>query len=158
MEEMTGQAAEFRVQVAKMALMASRPQSIYLVSNVQLASLEPQVRAPVAPEQLWEYYKTTRSEFDVSLVPVRVDDFLKEVKPPTEQQLQDFFKAHKDNASVARTRRGEETRTEPTLGVGVFIRGLGLRGWSRPANGRCRLASSAVCTAVVVRRSVTTLQ
>ena len=40
---------------------------------------------------LWESFKANRSEFDVTLVPVEVDDFVNQVPEPTEAELKSLF-------------------------------------------------------------------
>ena len=41
--------------------------------------------------QLWDAYKSKRSEFDVTLIPVHVQDFVNQIKAPDEQARKDFF-------------------------------------------------------------------
>jgi hypothetical protein len=59
-----------------------------------------EIRAPLTLAQIWEAYKEKRAEFDVNLIPVHVEDFLKEIKDePNDLQKADFFKTHKDKAA-----------------------------------------------------------
>jgi len=100
---------EFRVQTVQLALMEARPDRVlnppgFESQAVRKAggpfrnvSLLPEIRRPLAPEQLWEDYRKQCSAFDVALVPVPVSDFVKEVAAPTDKELQDFYESNRDN-------------------------------------------------------------
>jgi hypothetical protein len=115
---------EFRVQIAQLALMGARPDLIFSppgtlrirpvsfdlqnrAAEVQIGQTGApseryndqsnfQIRKPVTPEQIWKDYEKNRAEFNVALVPLPVDDFLKEIPAPTEDQLKDFYLKYRD--------------------------------------------------------------
>jgi hypothetical protein len=105
-------AEEFRVKIAQYALLGAQPYSFFVRRIRQggdlpykFADLEmvDQVRAPLTLAQLWDFYKVQRAEFDVSLIPVHVEDFAhnkydfaKKIGEPNEIQKKDFFEAHKN--------------------------------------------------------------
>jgi hypothetical protein len=88
---------EFRVQIAQLALMGAHPNAILRASAFRPVSITPQIRRPVSPEQIWQDYRKQRSEFNVALVPVKVDDFLKDIRTPNEAELQDFYERYRDS-------------------------------------------------------------
>lgn len=76
---------EFRVRMAQAAMLgyeAGRPSHI---------------PAPVTPYEFWEYFRRNRTEVSVTVLPLRVEDFVAEVKDePTAGELDELFKKHKD--------------------------------------------------------------
>jgi len=100
---------EYRVQIAQLALMEARPDRIFNPPGgypafvrdaggpLRNISFPPQMRRPLAPEELWEDYRKQCAEFDVALVPVPVDDFQKDIPAPTEAQLQDLYERNREN-------------------------------------------------------------
>jgi hypothetical protein len=89
---------EFRVQTAKLALSGAHPELILNPGNaVRLVSTAPQLRKPITPEQIWEDFRANRSEIDVTLIPVVVDDFLKDVPEPSEGDLRILYSRNRDN-------------------------------------------------------------
>src|SRR5439155_7354277 len=56
------------------------------------------IRLPLSPAMLWESFKTSRSEFNVSMVPVAVDDFLGQVPQPTDSNLKQLFTEYQKKA------------------------------------------------------------
>jgi hypothetical protein len=98
-------AEEFRVKIAQYAILGAQPFSLLFRKRQQGGELTfkfahpdvpDEVRAPMTLAQLWDFYKAQRAEFNVSLIPVHVDDFAKKIQEPTELQKEAFFKAHKD--------------------------------------------------------------
>jgi hypothetical protein len=88
-------ADEFRVRIAQLALEDSdRRNLVRRAPWKSLAEGAPDVRVSLSPDMLWDSFKANRSEFDVSLVPLVVDDFLKDVPAPTEPELQSLFNSH----------------------------------------------------------------
>ncbi|MGF1578546.1 MAG: hypothetical protein ACFCD0_04200 [Gemmataceae bacterium] len=81
---------EFEVQIAKLALMGVRP----LMYNPNAAPHVMDLRSVLTPEQLFTQYKKDRTSFDVALLPVDVDKFVKDVREPTEAELEKFFKKY----------------------------------------------------------------
>jgi hypothetical protein len=97
---------EFRVKIAQYAVMGAQPFS-YLTrqkkdeEGMQLKFSDPampdQIRAPMTLAQLYEYFKSQRSEFDVTLIPLSVKQFAENIKAePNALQMQTYFDARKD--------------------------------------------------------------
>jgi hypothetical protein len=105
-------AEEFRVKIAQYAILEAQPFSLLFRKRQQGGELTfkfahpdvpDEVRAPMTLAQLWDFYKTQRAEFNVSLIPVHVDDFAKnkydfakKIEEPNEIQKKEFFEAHKN--------------------------------------------------------------
>lgn len=93
---------EFRVQVARLATMASQPGDfLHRQSLDQPHHTDPSIpdwlaRAPLTPATYWDFYRDKRSDFEVTLLPVDVRDFIKDVPTPTKDDLQRFFDAHRE--------------------------------------------------------------
>jgi hypothetical protein len=100
---------EFRVQIAQLALTKARPDLIFdpleryprayldLGGPPRNLSAAAEIRRPLAPEQLWEDYRKQCSGFDVGLIPVPVDSFVKDVPAPKDEELKDFYERNRDN-------------------------------------------------------------
>jgi hypothetical protein len=54
-------------------------------------------RLAMTPGQVWEYYQEKRVEYSIGLLPLHVDDFVKQVRAPSELELKSFFEANKSN-------------------------------------------------------------
>ncbi len=85
------------------------------------SQLNPEVRVALSPGMLWDSFKANRSTFDVSLVPVEVEAFMKEVPQPTEPELRSLFISHqKDRYDPTAPMPGFEippsTRVEYVMG------------------------------------------
>ncbi len=102
-------AGGFRVRIAQEAVLTAQPFQFYtrgrpagwerggFSMKFSNAEMPDEIRAPLTLAQLWEAYKTQRAEYDVTLLPVHVEDFLKNIKDePTELEKAEYFKAHKD--------------------------------------------------------------
>ena len=77
---------EFRVRMAQNALLGYEP----------FGGID-RVAAPVTPAEFWNFYKDNRTTVKVGLLPIRVEDFLPQVKQkPTEQELQTLYAKYKD--------------------------------------------------------------
>jgi hypothetical protein len=95
---------EFRVRIAQEAVLLAQPFQAFTRREQQdsgmkfaFAEVPDEIRAPLTLAQLWEAYKAKRAEFDVNLIPVHVEDFLKEINDePNDLQRAEFFKTHKD--------------------------------------------------------------
>lgn len=107
---------EFRVQVAKLATLASQPGDLLHREQInQPHHTDPSVpnwlvRAPLTPATFYDFYREKRSDFEVTLVPIAVNDFLKEVPAPKTEELQSYFDAHKEV---------RYNPTSPTVGLEV---------------------------------------
>ncbi len=91
---------EYRVRLAQLACLEMQP--FRFVSNLTLPLTNPnmpdQERLHVTLAQLWKVYQEKRSEFEVTLIPVHVDDFTKEVfdkGAPTDAELEKLFDRYK---------------------------------------------------------------
>jgi hypothetical protein len=91
---------EYRVRIAKLAII--KMQTAHYFQNSQFPLDDPnlpdQQRAHVTLAQIWKVFQEKRAEMDVTLVPIHVDDFTKEVyaqKPPTEAELESFYQKYK---------------------------------------------------------------
>ena len=87
---------EYRVRIAQLAVLEMQPARYFY--NLSEPLIDPnmpdQQRVHVTLAQIWNVYKQQRSEFDVTLIPIRVDDFTKEVfdaGPPAKAELEQFF-------------------------------------------------------------------
>lgn len=91
---------EFRVRIARLAMIEMQAKPFY--TNQPLPFVDPtipdQQRAHVTLAQIWKVYQEKRAELDVTLIPVHVADFGKEVfdqKPPTDQELEKLFEKYR---------------------------------------------------------------
>jgi hypothetical protein len=101
-------AEEFRVRIVQYALLTAQPSSFYGRRNKEGQSInEPkfiipempdEVRAPLTLAQVFDFFKAQQATFSVSLVPVRVQDFLDKIKEPDDIQKEGFFNASKGDA------------------------------------------------------------
>ena len=88
---------EFRVRIAQEAVLGSQPGSFLtralrnanqgFTPKITHSDLPDTVRAPMTPAQLWDYYKTKRAEFAVTLLPLHVEDFVAQVKERADATL-----------------------------------------------------------------------
>ncbi|MBL8798342.1 MAG: hypothetical protein JNM56_30890, partial [Planctomycetia bacterium] len=76
---------EFRVQLAQVAMLG------------QSGNNTTRVPDPATPQDFWDWYKDKRTEIMVDLLPVKVEDFLSQVKEqPTAKELEELYKKGKD--------------------------------------------------------------
>ena len=76
---------EFRVRLAQTTLLGFDPGGII------------RVPAPVTPAELWNYYKTHRTELAVKFLPIPVSKFIDQVKDkPTDAELTKLFDEYKN--------------------------------------------------------------
>jgi hypothetical protein len=76
---------EFRVQLAQIAMLGLSSNNLTRVPD------------PVTPQDFWDWYKDKRTEITVDLLPVKVEDYLAQVKEqPQEKDLQELYKKGKD--------------------------------------------------------------
>jgi hypothetical protein len=80
-------ADEFRVRLAQEALLGQ-----------ESGSLAPVQQDAVTPYEFWKFYRQNRTESDIVLASIPVDQpaFLNKVGPPTEKELRSLFEANKD--------------------------------------------------------------
>src|SRR5262249_13428721 len=89
---------EFRVRMAQLTLETADPAGIYRRTKEKLMmDSNPEVRVPLSPAMLWDSFKADRSEFDVAMVPVTVEDFVGQIEAPTEAELKSLFAEGKNN-------------------------------------------------------------
>ncbi len=92
---------EFRVRLAELVCLKAQPLAFFTrkgdFNEPKFAdpTFPDQIRAPLSLAQLYDFYKTKRSEYDVSLIPVHVQDFLAKVPAPTDAELNRYFDDHK---------------------------------------------------------------
>jgi hypothetical protein len=78
-------AEELRVRLAQTTLLGFDPGGIV------------RVPAPVTPAELWNYYKTNRTELAVKILPIPVSKFIDQVKDkPTDAELTKLFDEYKN--------------------------------------------------------------
>lgn len=108
---------EFRVRIAQYAVIQAQPYSFFSRSKkadegYSLKFTEPEVpdeiRAPMTLAQLWDVYKSERAEFNVTLLPIRVEDFVKKVEEPTDIDKASYFKLHNKPFDPTSPNRGVE--------------------------------------------------
>jgi hypothetical protein len=100
---------EYKVRIAQLAYLQAqtgtyrrRVDRFFDVSMEELRFLKfrspdffyEQTRISLTPAQMWDMYKEKRTQYDVALVPVRVDKFLNEIKQPNPDDLAAFFKKY----------------------------------------------------------------
>ena len=100
---------EFRVRIAQLAVMEAQPWQFFMRKRRESEGfalkftnpdMPDEIRSPLTLAQLWDTFKAQRAEFDVTLFPIAVDDFVKKLKEePNEIQKADFFKANRDKAN-----------------------------------------------------------
>jgi hypothetical protein len=99
-------AEEFRVRIAQLAVLGAQPYSYlyrkqrregdgFTVKYVN-PDVPDEVRAPMTLAQLWDFYKSQRSEFGVTLLPVDAKDFVKAIPDPDDLLKRKFFDSHKN--------------------------------------------------------------
>ena len=112
---------EFRVRIARTALEYADRGALYRrkAEKLQMESMK-EVRIPLSPAMLWDTFQADRSTFDVSLVPVEVEDFVRDVPAPTEAELKSLFQAHyKDRYDPTSPTPGFEIPTSTRIGLVV---------------------------------------
>jgi hypothetical protein len=83
---LTALAQEFRAQMAQAAILGSEP----------VAPLG-RTPDPITPDEFWNYFKDTQTKLDIRLLPVKVEDFIAQVKEvPTDKELRDLYAKYKD--------------------------------------------------------------
>jgi hypothetical protein len=97
---LTALANEFRVRLAKEALLGVDPMRL---AQTALFGPDPNtylsMPAPVTPDEFWTFFKDNQTRVEVSLLPVKVDDYLDETKkgkPPTDQELKELYDKYKN--------------------------------------------------------------
>lgn len=85
---------EFRVRLAQLATLTSQPSDYNRPGDIRITDpLQPtEVRAPMSPAMMWDFYKQKRSEFDVKLIPIHVADFVKDMPAPGEADQESYFR------------------------------------------------------------------
>jgi hypothetical protein len=90
---------EYRVRIARVALLGSRPYALLGGGRMDLVQ-RMQVRLPLTPEQLWEFYSKNRTPMDIALLPVPAEKFMDKVKTPDPATLrvevEDLYAKYKD--------------------------------------------------------------
>jgi hypothetical protein len=91
---------EFRVRAAQLCLLTAQPGAYTSQLREKLGlkfksrealGLPEEVRIPLSPAQIWDIFKQKRSQFDVAIVPIKVEQFLDKVPEPSDKELQVFF-------------------------------------------------------------------
>jgi hypothetical protein len=89
---------EFRVRIARLARLGVRPYAL-LSQRERIPAFHEErkveIRQPLAPEQLWQFYRKNRSSMDIALVPIPASKFLDKVASPNDVQLEGLFTRHK---------------------------------------------------------------
>lgn len=92
-------AEEFRVRIAQLAFAEANVEGLtkrvskeaaFIKNNVKFES-----RLALSPHMLWEQFREKRNEFEVALVPVRVEDFLNKATAPTKGELESTFELYR---------------------------------------------------------------
>ncbi len=95
---------EFRARMARTALETYRTQRFDpLLNRARIAS---DSRMAVTPARMHDFWEKNRGEAEIAVIPLRVEQFLKNVRAPTEKELEAFFASHKD-------RRYDPTAEQP---------------------------------------------
>src|SRR5262249_43401482 len=79
---------EFRVRIAQQAYLQAQTGIYRYGANLKFRSLGQETRIPLTPDQMWDMYKDKRTQYDVALVPVRVDHFLDKIPAPAPDELE----------------------------------------------------------------------
>src|SRR5262249_5255465 len=88
-ELLTALGDEFRVRLARAALTGYDPEGF--------------TRPPamITPAEQWDYYRKNRTAVDVTMLPIRVEPFLAQVKEqPTSEELAELFSKYKEAESA----------------------------------------------------------
>ncbi|GEM_PF-3204695 len=91
---------EFRVRLAQAVLGYGFPN--YVTPRI--------TRAALTPGQIWENYREKRVEYKLSLLPLHVEDFVRDLKTPDDETLKIFFDQYKAQAF-------EPTSEKPGLAI-----------------------------------------
>jgi hypothetical protein len=90
---------EYRVRLAQVALLGARPgMNAKTKGDKQggfIADVPTRWRYVPTPEQLWQWHKQNRSTTRLAILPVKAEDFLKDIKAPDEAELEQFFRQFK---------------------------------------------------------------
>ena len=97
---------EFRVRIAEYVLLKAQPNSTMpafrnpkdptSAFKFSDSAVPDETRAPLTIAQLYDLFKSKRSEFEVTLLPIKVEDFIASLKvEPTEGDKREYFDAHK---------------------------------------------------------------
>src|SRR5205807_1974633 len=81
-------AEEFRVKIAQLAVLGAQPNDFFfrkrrdesVLPKFENPGAPNETRAPQTLAQVFDFYKTQRAEFDVTLVPIHVKDLIGELK------------------------------------------------------------------------------
>ncbi|MCI0637780.1 MAG: hypothetical protein L0Y72_22895 [Gemmataceae bacterium] len=104
---------EYRARIAQLALLQANPQAMLHRNTNELLEFKVdfplRTRVVLSPAMLWDSFKETRSEFDVTVLPINVKDFVEKTGEPTKQELQALFDKHyKDRYDPASPEPGFE--------------------------------------------------
>jgi len=127
---------EYRARTAQTALELSDRGNLMRNNKLKFhMDSVPEVRIPLSPAMLWDSFKDNRSEFDVSLVPIVVEDFVDQIPTPTEAELKSLFIEHqKDRYDPSSPVPGFEiptsTRVEYVMGDPTSAK---FKQWSKAA-------------------------
>lgn len=86
---------EFRVQMVQFCLMGYKTGDLTRFEK-DAVEYGYQIRFPLTPHQLWTTYRNDLTQFDVAILPVKVEDFLAKVPEPTKEQLEELFTKYKN--------------------------------------------------------------
>src|SRR5262245_18209021 len=104
---------EFRVRLAKICV-AEEQLHQYARSrgNEHLKLFLPrEVRSPLTPMEMWDFYKENRAERTIGMVPVAAQDFVKLVATPDAKELEAFYRERRQLPSDPSAERdGLQTR------------------------------------------------
>jgi hypothetical protein len=89
-------ADEFRVRLAKAALLGPEaPPPMQTPFGVERS--DGRLHTSFTPHEFWEFYRKSRTDISVRLLPIPVRAFLDEIKEaPTEDELKQLYESHKD--------------------------------------------------------------
>lgn len=83
---------EFRVEIAKLSLEGARTAALLGENPFQFSM---QTRLALTPHQLWQQYQEDLTEFDVALIPVKVEAFVSKAKEPDDIALKGLFQKYR---------------------------------------------------------------
>ncbi len=84
---------EFRVELAKLSFMGARTQALM---NPGVVDFNMDTRFALSPDQLWKTYKEKLTNFDVTMIPVKVEEYISEIDEVSEIQVKALFEDNKD--------------------------------------------------------------
>lgn len=91
---------EYRVRLARLAMLECQPgqfspDRFHMLQDTPHEWKYKEGRVAVTPHQLWDFYKEKRAEFDLTLIPIEVSRFFKDLESPPQTELDSLFREYR---------------------------------------------------------------